>query len=339
MSASDPSAEAVDEVRWNPDFDALDQSLAEVYAALNELQESHRRKRNASWLHCLCGLLCGGLFALIALAIEKSTEIAWVVFAVFVIAVVIYLSVRLGGFRSTYRNLYKNEVFRRITSAIAPGVTYQPHHCVAQSFFEECGLHSSSIDRYSGEDFFSGSVGSTGVLFSELHVERKDTSRDSKGNTSTRWVTVFRGLFVVMDFHKDFRGETRIVTDVAESMFGWLGRKLQNISGDLVRLENPAFEKAFKVRSTDQVEARYLLTPTMQEQLLQLRETWGHGIQFCLRRSLLFISIPRSDHWFEIESRKGSSHRSVVQQFAAQLLAVLDMVRVLDLNTRIWTKE
>ena len=339
MSASDPSIEAGDEVCWNPDFDALDQSLAPVYAALNELQESYRRKRNASLLHSLFGLLGGGLLALIALAVEKSQEIALVVFAAFLIAVVIYLAVRLGGFGSTYRNLYKNEVFRRVTEAIAPGMTYQPHQCVAQSFFEECGLHSSRIDRYSGEDFFSGSVGRTGVLFSELHVERKETSRDSKGNTSTRWVTVFRGLFVVMDFHKDFRGETMVVTDVAESMFGWLGRKLQNISGDLVRLENPAFEKAFKVRSTDQVEARYLLTPAMQERLLELRETWGHEIQFCLRRSLLFISIPRSDSWFETGNREASSHRSVVQLFTSQLLAVLHMVRVLNLNTRIWTKE
>lgn len=339
MSASDPSAEVAEEVCWNPDFDALDQSLAPVYAALNELQESYRRKQKSSWLHSLFGLLAGGLFSITALAMEKSTEIALVVFAVFVIAVVIYLSIRLGGFASNYRNLYKNEVFRRVTEAIAPGMTYQPHQCVAQSFFEECGLHSSRIDRYSGEDFFSGRVGRTGVLFSELHVERKETSRDSKGNTSTRWVTVFRGLFVVMDFHKDFRGETMVVTDVAESMFGWLGRKFQNISGDLVRLENPAFEKAFKVRSTDQVEARYLLTPAMQEQLLQLRETWGHEIQFCLRRSLLFISIPRSDRWFEIESREPSSHRSSVQRFTAQLLAILNVVRVLNLNTRIWTKE
>lgn len=339
MSVSDSSAAADDRVCWNPDFDALDQNLASVYEALNQLQKDYRTKRRSALMHSLFGLLFGALLALTALAIEKSAEIAIVVFGVFLAGVVIYLSMRLGGFRSTYRNLYKNEVFRRVTETIAPDMTYQPHHCVARSFYEECGLHASSIDRYSGEDYFSGQVGRTGVLFSELHVERKETSRDSKGNTSTRWVTVFRGLFLVMDFHKDFQGETRIVTDVAESMFGWLGRKLQNISGDLVRLENPEFEKAFKVCSTDQVEARYLLTPSMQEQLLALRQQWGHQIQFCLRRSLLFISIPRSDRWFEIEGREEASHRAVVQQFSAQVLAVLHIVRVLNLNTRIWTKE
>lgn len=339
MSASDPAGEAGDQVLWNPDFDVLDQNLATVYAALDQLQHAHRIKRNSALLHSLFGLLAGALLALFAFVMEQSSEISLVVFAVFVIAIVIYLSIRLGGFASSFRNLYKNEVFCRVTAAIAPGMTYQPHHCITQSLFEECGLHSSRIDRYSGEDYFSGHVGRTGVIFSELHVERKETSRDSKGNTSTRWVTVFRGLFVVMDFHKDFRGETMVVTDVAESMFGWLGRKLQSISGDLVRLENPEFEKVFKVRSTDQVEARYLLTPAMQEQLLQLRQTWGPQIQFCLRRSLLFISIPRSDRWFEMENRGSASHRPAVQQFTAQLLAVLHIVRVLNLNTRIWTKE
>ena len=52
---------------------------------------------------------------------------------------------------------------------------------------------------------------------------------------------MFRGIYLVADFHKHFRCHVEIVPDVAEANFGWLGRKLQGVSGNLVRLANPEF--------------------------------------------------------------------------------------------------
>lgn len=338
MSDSNNS-NAAPEVQWRPDFAALDQELAPVYQALDQLRRSHRAKRQSVLMHCLVIVLC---FLALGVGIMFHSGEAGIILVTSVVGAIIatiYAAIRLGSFSSTYRGIFKNEVFRRVTQSIAPGMVYEPHRCVDQSFFRECGLFSSRIDRYRGEDYFAGSVDQTGLLFSELHVEREESSTDSKGNRSTRWVTVFRGLFMVVDFHKEFRGQTMIQTDVAESMFGWLGRKLQNVSGDLVRLENPEFERAFKVRSTDQVEARYLLTPAMQERLLDMRRHWGNNIQFTLRRSLMFIAIPKSDDWFEMTSHQEGSYRPVVKLFASQLLSLLAIVHTLDLNTRIWTKE
>jgi hypothetical protein len=338
MSDSNDTRSAL-EVQWQPDFAAIDQELAPVYAALDQLRQSHRRKRQSILMHCFAIAL--GFFALGlgAMAMEDVPGVLFISGMAGIIIAIIYAAIRLGNFSATYRGIFKNEVFRRVTQSIAPSMVYEPHRCVDQSFFRECGLFQSRIDRYRGEDYFAGSVDQTGLLFSELHAEREETSRDSKGNTSTRWVTVFRGIFMVVDFHKEFRGQTMIQTDVAESLFGWLGRKLQNFSGDLVRLENPEFERAFKVRSTDQVEARYLLTPAMQERLLEMRRHWGNNIQFTLRRSLMFIAIPNATNWFETGKHDASAHRPVVKLFASQLLSLLHIVRTLDLNTRIWTKE
>ena len=339
MSASNQHETAARGVQWRPDFAALDQELAPVYQALDQLRQSYRAKKQSVLLQCLAIALGIALLGLVFTATANEPGMLWIAGIGGMIIAIIYGAIRLGNFSSTYRGIFKNEVFRRVTQSIAPGMVYEPHRCVDQSFFQECGLFSSRIDRYRGEDYFAGSVDQTGLLFSELHVEREESSTDSKGNRSTRWVTVFRGLFLVVDFHKEFRGQTMIQTDVAESMFGWLGRKLQNFSGDLVRLENPEFERAFKVRSTDQVEARYLLTPAMQERLLDMRRHWGHHIQFTLRRSLMFIAIPKSDNWFEMAGHQEGSYRPVVKLFASQLLSLLAIVHPLDLNTRIWTKE
>jgi hypothetical protein len=248
-------------------------------------------------------------------------------------------STKSSSFANYYRSRYKQDVFARVTSALAPGMTYHPQHFIAENYYTGCGLQSSRIDRYSGQDYFEGHVGGTHLIFSEIHAEREESRKDSKGNRRTYWVTVFKGIFFMADFPKHFQGQVIIEPDVAEATFGWLGRKLQGMSSNLVRLENPEFEKAFKVRATDQVEARYLLTPSFQDRLLELRKFWGGKIGMSLLRSNLYLAIPNREDWFECSSKVRAGDRAQIERFASQLIAVLNVVNQLDLNTRLWTKE
>jgi hypothetical protein len=126
---------------------------------------------------------------------------------------------------------------------------------------------------------------------------------------------------------------------VAEANFGWLGRKLQGISGNLVRLENPDFERAFKVTSDDDIGAHYLLTPDMQERFLNLRKRWSEGIRVALLDSCLHLAIPLQGDWFEADKGLPAGAIAPLENFLHQLVGVLYITETLDLNTRIWTKE
>lgn len=241
--------------------------------------------------------------------------------------------------RASYVRRFKEEVFSQAAAAIAPGIQYRPESMVPRQDFERSRLFSSRIDRYQGEDCFSGKIGATDLLFSEIKVERRDTSTDSKGRTRTTWVTVFKGIYLTADFHKHFRCEVSIVPDIAEATFGWLGRKIQGLSSDLVRLENPDFERAFKVRASDPVELRYLLTPDMQERLLAFRNSWSNQVRFALLDSRLHLAIPNNNNWFEPTIGKPASDTGQLSLFIEQLEQLLAVPEQLDLNTRIWTKE
>lgn len=339
MSASNVEQSDQDNIAWRPDYPAIHQQLAPVYQALANWRAAQEIEKRSTYRNAFIALVVAALIALACQFSPDSASVSFFVILIGFIGILIYLIAKLSGQRAAYRQLYKTEIFRRVVEVIAPTMVYHPGKCVEQSFFEESELHRSRIDRYQGEDYFVGKVGKTSLLFSELDVERKETSTDSKGQRTTRWVNVFRGIFMVLDFHKEFHGKTLIQTDVAESAFGWLGRKIQNIGGGLVQLENPAFEKAFKVTSTDQVEARYILTPKMQERMLELRDDWNERIQFAFHRSLLFISLPTSQKWFELHTESTTDHDAEVKHFAAQLLSLLNIVNSLDQNTRLWTKS
>src|SRR5690606_40922464 len=96
----------------------------------------------------------------------------------------------------------------------------------------------------------------------------KRTTTDGKGRTRTTWVTVFRGQCLVVKFHKQFNGVTKVFRD--KGMFNIFGKLAQMGKGQKVKLEDPVFEKAFEVYSTDQIEARFILTPECMERLIGL---------------------------------------------------------------------
>lgn len=336
MSASDPaSATAVD---WRPDPAAIARQLQPLLSELEGVRLNALARRNRA--RFAAGIIAGvGIFLAMA-AGGRSGFFGFIMFAVVSLALAALIHRWIhGGAVAAYRDRFKSTAFRHAARVVAPGVDYSPTAMVPQQSFERGGLFKSRIDRYLGEDCFHGKAGATDILLSELHVQREDTSTDSKGNTQTTWVTVFRGIYLIADFHKHFNGRLTIEPDVAEANFGWLGRKLQGVSRDLIRLENPEFERAFKVRASDPVEARYLLTPDMQERFLDLRNRWSPGIRAALMDSSLHLAIPMRENWFEPSIKVPAHEVQPLAVFLQQLVVLLHIPEQLDLNTRIWTKS
>ncbi|HAN79364.1 MAG TPA: hypothetical protein DCQ31_17155, partial [Bacteroidales bacterium] len=86
-------------------------------------------------------------------------------------------------------------------------------------------------------------------------MEYKTESTDSKGRRQTQWHTIFKGVFFIADFNKNFKTETIVLNDNWEGILGRFARKIQklNISRPkLIQLENPEFEKMFQVFGEDQ---------------------------------------------------------------------------------------
>ncbi len=187
---------------------------------------------------------------------------------------------------------------------------------------------------------FKGEVGSTEIIFSELHAEYKTTSTDSKGRRTTSWHTLFKGVMFMADFHKHFKTWVIVRPDFErDGLFGWFNKKLQSFSSDLVKLENPEFETHFKVHGGNPVETRYILTPDMQERLLSLRQSLGTKIIISFQESNICITAPKSNDWFEGDINTSALSISQLGDLASQMHHYFKIVETLNLNTRIWTKE
>ncbi len=247
-----------------------------------------------------------------------------------------------------YRNEFKREVIGRLIQLVDPALRYNPTGGIQRSDFSASGLYRQGIDRYNAEDLFFGRIGATDLRFSEVHAEYRQTTGSGK-NRRTRYVTIFRGIFFIADFHKDFNGETYVLPDHTADWGGGIfdllrdwGHALSGRPGEPVRLEDPTFERYFNVHSTDQVEARYILSLSMLQRMVEFRTKLNTPIAIAFVNSLIYIGIPtRKDH-FEPPSMWARSARLNLDEVVAYLEDVrmaAEIVADLNLNTRIWSKQ
>lgn len=122
-------------------------------------------------------------------------------------------------------------------------------------------------DRNQVEDGISGVHEGVRFSLAEAILRRRTGSNSSSGDS---YKTVFHGLLFVFEVKKSFSGLAIAVKDT-----GPLKKLFDSRRAQRVALEDPRFEKMFEVYGTDQVEARFLFTPTLMERIVALGEVIG----------------------------------------------------------------
>jgi len=168
---------------------------------------------------------------------------------------VFYCDLKQRGYR------FKETLLPRIAQLVDPGLQYNADGMIPPSIYESCKLYRN-CDRYSGSDLFWGTYHGVSVNFSFLHTEFYTESSSRNGGRTKQWHSIFRGIFFVADFNKDFHSLTLVKPDNLE---GVLGRGISSFvqkmdssqPGKLIRMEDPVFEKEFVITTEDEQEARY----------------------------------------------------------------------------------
>ena len=245
---------------------------------------------------------------------------------------------------SGYRTGFKQRIIGSIVRSLDPSLTYAADQTISEQEFRASRLFTTDPDRFSGEDLVRGRIGATALRFSELHAEYRSTSTDSKGNTRTTWHTIFKGLFFVADFNKHFAGITVVRPDAAQRLFGRIGQMMQSMGTtfsdlELVALEDPEFEEEFVVLTSDQVEARYILSPSLMRRILDYGHKTGQRMSLSFIANQIHIAIPMPRDLFEPPLLKSCADPELIRTYLEDLLMMIGIVEDLNLNLRIWSKQ
>ena len=172
-------------------------------------------------------------------------------------------------------------------------------------------------DRVSYEDQMTGHAHGRDFIFCEAHLEREHRDKDG----DTHWSTTFRGILLEIDSGREFLGRTIVLRDA-----GLFNRK-QKANMKRIGLADPVFEKIFEAYGTDQVEARYLLTPDFMQRLVDLEiAVSGKKIRVGFLRRKLYVAV-EAPNQFEIGSLiKTLLDTTRTQRILNEIGAILDVI-------------
>lgn len=285
------------------------------------------------------GALCvGAPFALyflsdiIALGLGLSSPLAAVlrigsfalIFAGVIVAGMKFLLPGIAA-HANYRARFKREVAAEVFAIVCPSARYSPADGIEKADFDAPGLFNTR-GGFKSDDRVYGTIGQT--PFEAAEVRRAY----STGGKNSKTVVVFHGLFFHLDFNKSLRGVTLVQPENA-------GPNQLGARDGLARvtLEDPAFEQDFAVYASDEVEARYILTPAMMDQILALRQRAGKPIFLAFKQHRAYLGVHYGQALFEPGIAASTSLESI-QEMAAHFALAEAVIHELDLNTRIWTK-
>jgi hypothetical protein len=231
---------------------------------------------------------------------------------------------------SQYNDFFYKHIFLPTATLVDSTWEFDPDAHVKLHHYLKSNLFSSSYNRFWGAYLIKGHIGTTDFECSTIHSSYKQDKSEK---------VIFDGLFFHADFHKHFKGRTYAFCKYKSASKIKNIKLNSNIKGDLVKMENPEFNRFFTVYSENQQEARYIITPAMMEGMLNIINAYPDlevHFSFCNSRMYCAIHHGETDIFSAPLFNQFNYHR--LYTIFSFLFLNKVIVEELDLNTRIWTK-
>lgn len=222
--------------------------------------------------------------------------------------------------RRNFRSNFKNKVVASIAKSF--GLSYdESGGLTADEFFE---IYDCYINEQSSEDMMSGEVQGVRVRFSDFYAAEKVRTKNG-----TRTDVKFQGVLFVADFHKRLNCEVRVCHKNSRNL-----RKY----GQRANMDDVKFEEFFDVYTTDQVGARYALTPLLMQRLTEVYLRLGSQINAVLREDKIYVAIETWRDNFEPRIDCSLKQDATIELYVDEIGALVGIVSELNLNRKIWNE-
>ncbi|WP_019508278.1 DUF3137 domain-containing protein [Pleurocapsa sp. PCC 7319] len=184
------------------------------------------------------------------------------------------------------------------------------------------------------EDCIYGTIGNTDVFFAEILVKKViGGQRNELGLESfIHKSDIFHGLFFEAKFSKKFVSRTFIVPNDTKSKIA----HLNNWRGELIKLEDPEFNRLFRVYGDSQIESRYILSTNLMSRLVDFNCKAGRKVYLSFIDGFVYIAIPYRHNLFEPKLFKNMLSFAPLREYFQDLQLMIGIVEDLNLNRRIW---
>lgn len=150
-------------------------------------------------------------------------------------------------------------------------------------------------------------------------------------NTSSDNVNyTFRGMFCWLSFKKKLNGHTVVLSNIQGSKLDrFASFKFSN--EQKVSLEDARFTSQFIVYSTDQVEARYVLSTALMERIVALKEKFNQPILLSFQHQKMYLAVKNKNGLFSFPSGKLDTIK-IIEELAHDIETAMQIATELKLR-------
>ena len=231
---------------------------------------------------------------------------------------------------------FKNVFVLKSLQSVFTDLVYEPEKGLNESVIANTRMMNMG-DRYSSNDYISGKYKNINVVQADVHIEEEHESTDSNGHTTRTWVTIFRGRWMIFDFNKTFKANIQ----VSQKNFG--NSKIKNwgqkIKYKKVMMEDQAFNNMFKTFAQEELDAFYVLTPSLMEKIKKLANSIQGKLLFCFIDNKLHIGLQNGKDSFEHSIFKQIDEEKVTNEIAQDIKVITNFVDELSLDNDLFRRE
>lgn len=244
----------------------------------------------------------------------------------------IFLNKQITEFNNDFKNKYVlsslNKIFTDLKYFPDKGLDYG---VIANTRMMDMG------DRYSSNDYFEGKYKNVNVKQADVHIEEEQQTTDSDGHTTTTWVTIFEGKWMIFDFNKTFTANVQV------SQKGFGNSRVNNWGEKnkykKVEMEDAEFNKMFRIYAQNEHDAFYILTPSLMEKIKNLARTVSGKLLLCFINNELHIGLYNYKDSFEHSVYKKIDEEKINDDISKEIKIITNFVDELDLDNSLFRRE
>ena len=296
--------------------------------SIEELEILRKKARNIQIIGFLASLIIGVIAAVVA-------QTFFVMFFVFVLGLILTFIIGAKPSRDFILAFKETFVLKSLKSVFSD-LVYEPEKGLDESIIRNTGMMDMG-DRYSSNDYISGKYKNINVVQADVDIEEEHTTTDSDGNTTTTYVTIFMGRWMVFDFNKSFKANIQVCQKgFGNSTVSNWGSKLKFKK---VMMEDQVFNKTFRIYAQDEHDAFYILTPSLMERIKKLASNVSGKLLFCFVDNKLHIGIQNDQDSFEHSLFTKIDEEKVMNEISQDIKLITNFVDELNLDNDLFRRE
>ena len=284
------------------------------YADLEALEQERLnigKKLSKILFYGIGGAVVGGIF----LASIKLGNL----FIFLLVGVVGYLGKTTIELKNNFRANFKQKVVTAIVKNY--GLNFNANGSL--SVYDFYQIYDTDVSEYRGEDLIFGKVDNTEFKLCDFYA-----AKVTKSGKHTHTTVKFEGIFLKAEFKKELNATIYVCDKKRTSDL--------RSDGEQATMDNPKFNELFKTYTTDQIAARYALTPKLMENLSRLRTKFNAPLSAVFLKNEIFIAIDLRKDSFEPDLKKPINSNESVQNYISSISDFSQIMQDLELNKNIW---